>query len=171
MDTELIAQCVGALGVGVFLFCYHFKDMKNVLKVKLLVDVIWGVHYFLLGAYSGFAMNMICCVRELVFMNNDKGILKNKIWLWIFVALNYVGAALTWKGFYSIMPAVVSTLATFSFWQKDVKHARKIGLANNALMFTYDAFVSSYMGMVGESLSFFSVLIAMYRNGAKRNQQ
>ena len=37
MDTILIAQFVGALGVGVFLFCYHFKDMKNVLKVKLLV--------------------------------------------------------------------------------------------------------------------------------------
>lgn len=171
MDTQLIAQCVGALGVVVFLLCYHFKDMKNVLKVKLLVDIIWGVHYFLLGAYSGCATNAICCVRELVFMNNDKGILKNRIWLWFFVALNFVGAALTWKGFYSIIPAVVSTLATFSFWQKDVKHARKIGITNNMLMFTYDVFVGSYMGMVGESLSFFSVLIAMFRNRTKQNKQ
>lgn len=171
METELIAQCVGALGVGVFLLCYHFKDMKNVLKVKLLVDVIWGVHYFLLGAYSGFAMNMVCCVRELIFMNNDKGILKKKIWLWIFVALNFVGAALTWKGFYSIIPAVVSVFATFSFWQKEVKRARKIGITNNVLMFTYDVFVNSYMGMVGECLSFVSVLIAMYRNKAEENRR
>lgn len=170
MDTILIAQFVGALGVGVFLFCYHFKDMKNVLKVKLLVDVIWGTHYFLLGAYAGCATNAICCMRELVFMNNDKRIFKSKIWLWIFVVLNYVGAALTWKGLYSIIPAVVSTLATFSFWQKDVKYARRIGIANNALMFTYDVFVGSYMGMVGESLSFFSVLLAMYRNRAGQKQ-
>ena len=70
--SEIIAQGIGALGIIVFLFCFHCNTMKNVLKVKLLVDIIWGLHYFLLGAYSGFAINVVCCIRELVFMNHHK---------------------------------------------------------------------------------------------------
>ena len=163
-NIKIIAQCVGALGVIVFLLCFQFKNMKNVLKVKLLVDIIWGTHYFLLGAYSGFAINAVCCVRELIFMNNDKGIFKKKFWLWVFVVFNIISAILTWQSFYSIIPAIVSSMATFSFWQKDVGRARKIALTNNVLMFIYDVFVGSYMGMLGESLSFISVLAAIYRN-------
>lgn len=161
---QLIAQIIGVLGIIVFLFCYHFKNMKSVLKVKLLVDVIWGTHYFLLGAYSGFVTNAICFIRELIFMNKTKKLFKSKIWLWVFITLNIGTALLTWQGYFSIIPALVSSMATFSFWQKDVRIARKIAILNNVLMFIYDIFVSSYAGMVGESLSFVSVWIAIYSN-------
>lgn len=164
INIEFIAQCVGVLGIVAFLLCFHFKNMKNVLKVKLIVDIIWGTHYFLLGAYSAFATNAISCIRELVFMNNNKGIFRKKFWLWLFVCIYFISAVFTWKGLYSIIPMCVSTLATFSFWQKDVRYARKIAVTNNVLMFTYDIFTGSYAGMVAESLSFFSVLLAMYRS-------
>ena len=161
---EIIAQYIGILGIGVFLLCFHFNSMKNVLKVKLLVDVIWGTHYFLLGAYSGFATNAVCCVRELVFMNNNKKFLKSRIWLYVFILFNITTAIITWQRFYSLIPAVVSSMATISFWQKDVRYARKIAITNNVLMFIYDIFVASYAGMVGEALAFISVLMAMIRN-------
>ena len=165
MNTvEIIAQGIGILGIVVFLLCFHFNNMKNVLKVKLLVDIIWGTHYFLLGAYSGFATNAVCCVRELIFMNNNKKAFKSKIWLYIFIAFNITTAIITWKSFYSILPAICSSLATISFWQKDVRYARKIAIVNNVLMFTYDIFAASYAGMIGETLSFISVLAAMKRN-------
>lgn len=164
---QFVAQIIGILGIIVFLLCYHFKNMKSVLKVKLLVDVIWGTHYFLLGAYSGFATNSICCIRELIFMNNTKKLFKSKIWLLVFITFNIVFGLLTWQGYFSIIPALVSSMATFSFWQKDVSIARKVALINNVLMFIYDIFVSSYAGMVGESLSFVSVLIAIYSNRKK----
>lgn len=161
---QFIAQIIGILGIIVFLLCYHFKNMKSILKVKLLVDVIWGTHYFMLGAYSGFATNSICCIRELIFMNNAKKLFRSKIWLLVFIMLNIGTALLTWQGYFSIIPALASSMATFSFWQKDVRIARKIAITNNVLMFIYDIFVSSYAGMIGESLSFVSVLIAIYSN-------
>ena len=167
--TEIMAQVVGVLGVAVFVFLYHNKNMKNILRVKLLMDVLWATHYLLLGAYSGFGTNVVCCGRELIFMNNDKPLFKKKFWLWLFVAFCWVSAALTWRGWYCIIPATVSTMATLSFWQKNVTLARWIGLINNVLMFTYDIFVLSYMGMVGEVLAFFSVISALIM-AAKKNK-
>ena len=63
-----------------------------------------------------------------------------------------------------MIPAVVSSMATISFWQKDVRYARKIAITNNVLMFIYDIFVASYARMVGEALAFISVLAAIIRN-------
>lgn len=160
----IVAQCVGGLGIIVFLTCFHFKNMKNVLKIKLLADIIWGTHYFLMGAYSGFATNLVCCIRELIFMNNDKGLFKSKLWPWVFVIFNAVGAMFTWKGWYSIIPAMVFVFGTYSFWQKNVNVARKIAVTNNVCMFTYDVFVSSYMGMISEGLAFISVIMAIISN-------
>lgn len=162
--VEIIAQWIGVLGIVVFLLCFQFNNMKNVLKVKLLVDIIWGTHYFLLGAFAGFVINLVACMREIVFMNNHRRAFRSGKWLYAFIVFNIIGAIVTWKGVYSVIPAIVSIMATISFWQKEVKYARRIAVANNVLMFTYDIFVSSYAGLIGETLAFVSVVTAMIRN-------
>ena len=140
---------------------YHSKNVNNVLQKKLGMDVVWALHYFMIGGYTGCLTNVICCAREIVFMNNDKKIFKSRLWLLLFVALNWLSAILMWRGVYSLLPALVSTLGSYSFWQKNITVTRGIALINNVLMFTYDIFVLSYMGMIGESLAFLSVLSAM----------
>ena len=165
----LFTQITGILGIGVFMTCFHFKNMKNVLSVKLATDVIWATHYLLLAAYAGFFTNVICIFRELIFMDNDKNIFKSKIWLAVFVIANITAGILSWQGFYSIIPELVSSMATFSFWQKNVNTARKIAAVNNILMFIYDVFVLSYAGMVAETLAFVSVLIALIKNKSSKS--
>ncbi len=160
----IIAQALGVAGIAVFLFCFHGRDMKQVRRIKMLVDVIWGAHYFLLGAYSGFAINVVCFFREIVFLNSDRKFFSSKLWLYVFILLNLVSAAFTWESFYSLLPALTACIATYSFWQNHVGRARGLALTNNVLMFTYDIFVGSFTGLVGEVLAFASVSIAILRN-------
>jgi len=160
----ILAQIFGICGIVVFVLMYHFKTMKNVLIMKMIMDILWALHYLLIGATSAFAINMICFVRENIYMRNNRKFFGAKAWLWIFIAFNLVSAAVTWKGYYSLLPAVASSLATYSFWQKNVKVARIIGVSNNVMMFTYDIFVNSVMGLIGETFAFVSVIIALYRN-------
>ena len=160
----IAAQIIGAFGIVILMICFHFKNMKNVLKIKFLADVVWATHYFLLGGDAAGISNTICCVREIIYMNKDKKIFKSNVWPFIFVGCNIFFGILGWKGIYSMLPATASVLATFSFAQKDVKIARRIALIINILMFTYDIFVLSYMGMVSESLGFISVVAAMIIN-------
>ena len=168
ITNSIIAQIFGAAGIAAFIMLYQFNSMKKVLKTKMVMDVLWAMHYLLLGATSAFAVNAICLVRECVFINDDKKIFKSRIWLWIFIAFNIISAILTWKGYFSILPAMTSTLATISFKQKSVKVARVIGITNNVMMFTYDIFVGSYMGLIAESLAFFAVVVAIFRNKSQK---
>ena len=160
----ILAQIFGICGIVIFVLMYHFKTMKNVLIMKMVMDILWALHYLFIGATSAFAMNMICFVRENIFLRNNRKFFGAKVWLWVFIAFNIASAVVTWKGYYSLLPAVVSSLATYSFWQKNVKVARIIGLSNNVMMFTYDIFVHSFMGLIGETFAFISVIIALYRN-------
>ena len=167
---ETAAQICGIIGIAVFLLCFQFKEMKTARKIKMAVDVIWATHYFLLGGYPAFAINVICFFREIVFINSDKKFFSGKIWLYIFVVFNLASAALTWKNIFSILPALTACIATYSFWQKNIKKARVLALFNNGLMFTYDLTMEkiSYMGLMSETLAFFAVVTAMIRH---RNKQ
>ena len=164
MSREFIAQIVGCVGIVVFLACYHTKDMRSARKVKLATDIIWATHFFMLGAYAGGCTNTISIGRELVFLNQDKKLFKSRLWMYFFIALNYVCAIITWKGIFNIFPAMAATLGTISFWQKDIRVARWMGLVVGILMFVYDTWSGSYMGMVAETLSTCSIIIAIYRN-------
>ncbi len=164
--AQIVAQIFGLIGIAVFLLCFQFKEMKTARKIKMAVDVIWAIHYFLLGGYPAFAINVICFFREIVFINSDKKFFSGKIWLYIFIVFNLASAVLTWKNIFSLLPAVTACIATYSFWQKNIKKARVLALTNNALMFTYDITMEniSYMGLISESLAFCSVIIAIIRH-------
>ncbi len=159
----ILAQCIGGLGIISFIIMYWFRSMKQVRMVKLCMDIFWGVHYLLLGATAGAVANAVCFVRELVFIHSDKEGFKAKRWLFFFVGINIVTAIISWKGFYSILPAIVSVLGTYGFWQKSIKTARKLAIVCNVLMFTYDVFIRSYAGMIGETLAFISVILILHR--------
>lgn len=69
----------------------------------------------------------------------------------------------------SVIPAIVTTIAAYSFWQKSVRVTRTLALGIAVLMFIYDIFVHSYAGLVNESLTIISVAIALIRYREKVN--
>jgi len=169
--TEIIAQFFSAAAYILFLFCYHGKSMKRVLTVKLCADIFGTTAYILLGAYSGMAMNIISAVRGIIYINNDKKFFKHRIWMFIFMGISLTSAVITWKSFYSILPALAGAISTYSLWQKNVKVARIIALLINILLFTYNLCVGSYAGMVGEALGFISVMSALLINEKKAKKK
>ena len=59
---------------------------------------------------------------------------------------------------------VVFSAASYSFWQKNIHVTRVIAIFNACLMFTYDIFLLSYIGMVSESLTFITVFVAVVKS-------
>ena len=47
------------------------EDQKELLINKAVTDVLWIVHYFLLGGYTGAAVTGVALVREVVFFRSD----------------------------------------------------------------------------------------------------
>lgn len=158
--ADYLIQTAGFLGMVFIFLCFQCKKYRHVLLSKLTADIFWMIHYFFLGAFSGAATNLVCCIRETVYMfeKNEK---RRYAWLVLFVLLNWLGAFLTWRGIWNILPAAVSTFGAYSFWQNNVKTTRKIGILNGILMFVYDIFANSYVGMINESLTIISAASAL----------
>lgn len=159
---NLIAQIIGVIGMILLAMCFQAKDKKKTLIIKFLADIGWGIHYFLLGGFSGVILNAVSATRETVFYfeENEK---RRKVWLVVFVAINWVLGILTMKELYNLLPTMCSAVATYSFWQNNLKVTRLLALLNAIMMFTYDIFLLSYVGMLSETITVVSVCIALYR--------
>ena len=160
----IIGQIIGAVGVLINILIYQQKTRIRLLVCKLISDAVWATHFFVLGAYSGFAICAIAIVRELVFMNRVKHKWANHpVWPILFTLVILSSAVLTWKGPISILPAVASTTSLFSFWIGKPKVTRILCFPCSILMIIYDAFVLSYAGITNESLSLLSATIGLIR--------
>ncbi|MBP3375532.1 MAG: YgjV family protein [Clostridia bacterium] len=161
MELKITALVVGALGICANVFIYQQKSSKHLLVYKLISDVIWAVHYLLLGGYSGMAVACIGIVRESIFLNKKHKWAQSNLWLLLFVLLSIGSAALTWKSPLNLLPATASVLSVFGFWRANPKLSRALAYPISICMLTYDIFILSYMGIANEIFTLLSTTVAI----------
>lgn len=165
----MLSNLFGALGIGANAIIYQQKSGKKLLLFKLISDILWASHYFLLNANTAAAAGIIGIFRETVFYNQDKKWAKSKLWLVFFQICSIVSAFLTWKSIFSILPAVASVISVFSFWKNNPKLSRILAFPMSAAMLTYDITCLSYMGIVNEVLSLLSAAAGIIRFSKIKN--
>ncbi len=156
---QLTAQGLGILATVIRLIVYHFKTPRNVLFVKLSANILWTVHYLMIGAITAFSTAIICDVREFVYAvdTNEK---RRKGWLLAFIICCGVTTAITWQGAASLLPGTATALSTYSFFQRDVSI---IAVIFTLMMLVYDIIVRSYPGIVSQLISLGSITAAILR--------
>ena len=70
--TELIGQGFGILAVLLGFISFQADTRKKLLLTQCAISVAFLVHYLLIGAYSGLAMNIVSLARNLTYYNQDK---------------------------------------------------------------------------------------------------
>lgn len=163
-SESLAAMIFGALGVAANVIIYQQESGKKLLFCKLISDILWMAHYICLSAFSGAAIAAIGVIREAVFLNQSKKWAQSKGWLLLFLALSVVSAVFTWKSAFSLLPAVASVLAVFSFWKNKPSLTRSLAFPISFSMLTYDIFCGSYLGIANEIFTLVSAFIGVLRN-------
>lgn len=161
-----IAQLIGFIGIVANAVIYQQNNKKKLLIAKLTSDILWMLHYGFIGAYSGMAVAAIGIIREGVFLADSKNKEPSEKWLIIFMIINVISAAVTWKNIYSILPASASILSVISFWNKRVAVTRVLSFPISISMLIYDISALSYSGIANEILTISSSAVSMirYRN-------
>ena len=72
---DIIIQAIGGLGVLASIISFQCKKHNSILTFRTLNEFMFAIQYFLLGAYTGMAMNLVGCVRNIVF---TKQVAQNK---------------------------------------------------------------------------------------------
>ena len=160
ITTSYIISQVFVIITYLFLaLSYYAKDIKVVLYLSFLSLVANALTYVLLNAYSGFAMCIFACVRNIMFMIDEKKneksekITKRDIVILI-VLYSIIGilAAMTFEGFLSLLSVFATMLYTYSVWQKKTIIYKLLGTPIGILWIFYNLYVKSIFGVILETI-------------------
>ena len=164
------ANIFGFFGICSTAVIYQQKSRRSLLVSKLVSDVIWFLHYFLLGAYSGAAIAFIGALREIVFVNKSKKWATSPLWLPIFILISVVCTVLTWKNIFTSFTLIASCLSIIGFFIGKPKFSRILSFPISACMLTYDIASKSIAGVINEIFALTSSVIGLLIIDRKRSK-
>lgn len=155
----LIAQLVGVVGLVLLIAAFRTNTRKKMLRIQMASALAWTVHFFLLGAYTGAAMNIVTTLRNVTFVR-----FRRKQWaFWLMIGGIIITTAITYRNWTSLLPAIACLAGTIAAWRMDPRVIRVVALMGPPLWFVHNFFNGSYPGMIADSIAFASVLVGMWR--------
>ena len=139
---EITAQILGFCAIGVSFIVFTQTSHRKMLVFKALQDILWLVHYIILGCGSAAAASFLCVSRSSVFFICDEKGIKSRLPLYIYIVLYALSAALTWQGIFSIFPALASILSAIAFWCKSHVQTKLLTFCASASTLVYTIAVS-----------------------------
>lgn len=159
-------QLVGLLALLLDISSVQFRLRKHILMVQIIASFTWAMHFLLLGAITGSAMNLVGVVRSIsyfVFKDSKRNVLVPAS----IVLLSAVATTLVWQGYVSLLPMFAMMIAAIAFWQLDEQKIRVLLLLAAPLWFIYNYIFESYAGMLSDAIATISLVIALYRYRSK----
>ncbi len=160
---ESITQIVGFLGTALLFLSFQQKKRQGILLFQICAGAVFILHYILLGAYTGAALNFIGFTRSIVFYNSDKKWAKSPAWLVLYIVISAVSSILTWNAWYSILPAIAMMLTTVSYWLENETKIRFVTFPSSPCWLVYNGLTGSVAGIVTECIVMSSLIIAIIR--------
>lgn len=159
-----IAQGFGFIGLVMVAASFQQKTQKKILFFQMLAGFAFIIHFMMLGAYTGAALNFLGAIRSIVFSFKEKSkIIRSPFCPILFMALFAVVGILTWEGPLSILPTAAMVLLSLSFWLTNPRMTRMLTLPGSPMWFVYDVFNNSWTGMITEVFATSSMIIAIVR--------
>ena len=160
---QIIIQAIGVLGIIASIIAFQTKNHNQILWFRTLNEFLFAVQYFLLGAYTGMAMNLVGCVRNIIFA---KQVEKNKKTIFsviIFSVLFTVFGIMTWQGLKSLLIIVAKILSTVAYGNKNTTVVRLLILVTSTSWLIYNACVFSIAGVLCEVFTLVSLVVGVIR--------
>lgn len=162
---DMIAHGLGFVGLGMAAFIFLGKSRRQILTLKLISNVVWATHFFLIGAYSGMLLNIINLFRESIFYQKDKKAwAAHPFWICLFVGVSLLSSALTWQGMVSLLPAVGSAIAAIGYWCKKPMHIRMLNFPGVFLWFIYSIIMRTPSNVISNFVSLCSIGVGLFRD-------
>lgn len=166
-----IGQILGFLAIATEFVIYQQKTKKGLILVKLIADLIWTTHFLLIGGWTGAATTAVAIFREIVFyFSSGKKWAQHKAWVVLFSCVFFSCSILTWKGIYSLFPAICSVISTVAFRVNSPRKTKLLQIPSVVAMLIYNGIILSYAGMINGVLSLASIIIFFLREGWKKRK-
>lgn len=160
----VIGQGFGILAMILGFFSFQMKTPRKILFVHGAVSLTFCIHYFLIGAYSGMAMNFVNIARNFFYDRRTQKGSKSQTLPIIFVAIQAAMCALTWEAWYSVFVLLGIGVNTYCMSFSNAQRIRVSVLISSPLVLIYDVFAGSVGGIICETLAVSSALIGICKS-------
>ena len=163
LTQQIIGQVLGILATIVTVISYQMNTKRSLLLVQTAATACTCLAYLFLGAASGFALNVVCIIRNVVFYFQKGSGKGHMIPALLLATAMVVLGALSWQGPVSllIIAALAANTVFLSFGNPQL--LRKSILGTSSLVLLYNIFVFSLGGIANESLAIVSSLVGIVR--------
>ncbi len=164
--VTLIGHILGFVSVGLFFYSYQRTQKRKIMIIQTVATALSCIQYLLIGAFSGFALNIVCIIRNFTFYYRDKNQATDLTSPILFALGMAVVSIFSWEGIHSLLITLGLVVNTICMGILDAKKFRKTILISSSLILIYNIFAFSYSGILSESISLVSVIIGIirYRN-------
>ena len=174
MDLEeiiyLIGQLLGFVAVALGILSYQMRSQKNLLLLQLITSGIFCLHYLMIGAVSGMALNVVGLLRNAVFFRRKLRGDTGKLAPIIFTLISAVIGIITWEAWFTVLYFAGMVIHSFCMAFSSSQNVRKSILVTSPLVIIYDAFERSYGGILYETVAIVSAMIGIIRHKNKRTE-
>ena len=166
---KTLAQIVGFFAVIVFLLSYQQKRRNGIILLNVISRAMYILQYILLGAFSGAILDIMGALSSAVAANKHTDFIKKHIKT-VVISINSlmiitgVTIAIINKSWLDLFSLTGVLLHTSAFWINDERIIRRVSLLGAPFWFIYNFFSYAYGSALGDLLTIFSILIAMYRH-------
>lgn len=173
----IIGQILGLVALAFTALSYQTESSKKMLVIQTVATALFSVHYLLIDATTGMALNILAIVRNLIYCNRDKNFLPFRLDRkfcrgWFFPVLMTVSigilGALAWKDWYSLLIIIGLMINTMFLALPNTQTIRKSILLTSTMILTYDIFVLSIGGIINEAVAISSSVIGIVRMRKKQ---
>lgn len=156
-------QIVGIIATIITAISYQAKTKKWLLIIQSLSIICTFVSYLLLGAMSGFALNVICLVRNVCFFFQKEGKMPIYISTAIFSIAMIVFGIVSWQNVFSLLVIIALVINTIFLSLGKPQLLRYSILLTSPMVLVYNVVVFTIGGILNESLAIISSIIGIIR--------
>jgi hypothetical protein len=167
MDIKFYAaQGIGFIGMALVFFAFQQKEKRRILIIQALAAAVFCVHFLLLGAFTGMAMNMLEVPRNAVFASVKK---YQRITAAVFSAVFIILGIVTWENPLSFFPVIAMCISSFVFSFQNPRDIRFCSVFVSLLWIIYNIAAFSVAGILTEGFCLLSIIIAVIRYDIKKS--
>jgi hypothetical protein len=171
METFIIGQSFGILATILNFISYQTNTKKSLLIIQTIATICTCLSFYFLGAATGFALNIICIIRNIAFYIIPR---RSRLFypaVAVFTLATIGCGALSWQGWISLLIIVALAANTVFLSFGNPQLLRKSILVTSTFVIIYNIFVLSIGGISSELIAIISSGIGLYRFRKSNKQE
>lgn len=162
----IIAQIIGIFALIALVLSFQKNNKRTLLKYQITSSFLYATQYLLLKAMSGFFINIVCAIRNIIFSYYEKKV--PKIYLIITIITMIILTILSYNQPISILPGIACIIFSIALSQNNLKITRIVEVISCILYIIYNIKVKALSGLICILTELTSTLIAIYKYDLKK---